>query len=382
MVDSKTFQSRICPYFNKCGGCTSMHIPYEEQLEEKRKILAIQLGVKEEFIEVFFDSPLGYRNRMDFVFHKKGLGFRKKNDWKTIVDIKNCDIANLRVNELLEEVRNFFFKQGEELDIFDIHEKIGTFKYCVIRTPENNSSISFVLNKESTKVLGAIEKIKLFSKKTTADNVLVTYVSPDRDVSINDDLVVIKGSSFLEQEYLGKKFKFSSQGFFQNNTVMANKMLEHVKKLISSYSKEKKIQLLDLYGGVGTFGIVNSDEFQKTTIVELAEDSIEAAKQNIKLNNIDNVEALVLDAKLLRKVKLEKPLFVITDPPRAGMDSKTIRQLNSLEPEVIIYISCNPNQLAKDIPKLIDYELKSAALFDLFPQTPHMEAVVELVKKK
>lgn len=374
-----------CPYFSKCGGCTSMHIPYEEQLIEKKKILARQLMVKEEFIKVFSDSFEGYRNRMDYVFHKSGLGFRKKNDWKTIVDINNCAIANSEINKLTKEIKDFFFKdkkEQEEFDSFDIHKKTGTFKYAVIRTPENNSSISFVLNKESSRVNEAIEKIKLFAKITTATNILVTYVHSNQDVSNSNDFIVIKGEEFLEQVYLGKKFKFSIQGFFQNNTVMAKKMLEQVKKIISSYDDKNKIQLLDLYGGVGTFGIVNSDEFQKTTIVELAEDSILAAKKNIKLNNLENVEAIVLDAKLLRKVKLDSPLFVITDPPRAGMDSKTIRQLNSLKPEVIIYISCNPNQLSKDIPKLFDYELKSASLFDLFPQTPHMEAVVELVKKK
>jgi 23S rRNA (uracil1939-C5)-methyltransferase len=106
------------------------------------------------------------------------------------------------------------------------------------------------------------------------------------------------------------------------------------------------------------------------------------AQRNLQQNNVINGRALLLDAQQLKKVPLAKPLFVITDPPRSGMDQKTILRLKELQPEAIIYISCNIQQLKRDIPKFSAYTIKSAALFDLFPQTPHSEAVVELVRKE
>ena len=139
--------------------------------------------------------------------------------------------------------------------------------------------------------------------------------------------------------------------------------------------------MLDLYGGVGTFGIANADLFHAVTIVESVPASIKMAEQNVLFNNTLNVKGVVLDAQYIKRLSFFGRLFVITDPPRSGMHPKTIAYLNEIKPEVIIYISCNVEQLSKDLMKFHDYEVKSAALFDLFPQTTHSEAVVELRKK-
>jgi len=159
-------------------------------------------------------------------------------------------------------------------------------------------------------------------------------------------------------------------------------MHKYVNELLKSYdAKDKFGHLLDLYGGVGTFGIINADLFKKVTIVEGFQGCIDAANANIELNDIDNAEALCMDAMQLKKVKLTSPLYVVTDPPRSGMHPKTIEELIRLKPERLIYISCNVKQLEKDLPKFLKhYTLKSAAMFDLFPQTNHMESVVELWK--
>jgi tRNA/tmRNA/rRNA uracil-C5-methylase (TrmA/RlmC/RlmD family) len=185
----------------------------------------------------------------------------------------------------------------------------------------------------------------------------------------------------LQEEYLGKKFLYSVQGFFQNNTNMAVKMQEYVHELLKKYPTQSSY-LLDLYAGVGTFGIINAELFKEVNIIESFAPCIETAKVNLENNNIKNAQAQVLDAKNLRRVKFKSPLYVITDPPRVGMDEKTIICLKELKPDVIIYISCNHQQLSKDVPKFKDYEVKSVAIFDLFPQTAHLETVVELVKKK
>lgn len=375
-----------CPYFalpntgyrDKCGGCVTQHIPYEVQLENKRNRLSHAAQFDD--IQVFSGEEFSYRNRMDMVFTDEGIGFRQKKSWRWRVDIKQCAISNDRLNELITEVRESF----SDADDFEPKEHTGTFRYAVIRTPQNDSSISFVLNKDSSKCRQAVERIQEFAKRTSANNILVTYMPAKTDMSYGEDFIVIKGSDMLTETLMDRTFRYSAQGFFQNNHKMAEKMHEYVHGLLASYSDAENAHLLDLYGGVGTFGIINADHFETVTTLEGFQGCTDAALKNIELNNTPNVEAICMDAMQLKNLRLpNKPLYVVTDPPRSGMHPKTIEQLIRLQPERIIYISCNVKQLEKDLPKFKKhYHLKSGALFDLFPQTNHMESVVELVKNK
>ena len=351
------------------------HISYEKQLEDKKNALA--KSVKFEDVKVFSDSEYGYRNRMDMIFNPRGIGFREKGNWKKVVDVDECVISNEKLNRYIKEVREHF----RDVEVFDLFRQTGVFRYAVIRTPRNRSSISFVLNSDSTKLGGAIDKIKEFAEKTDADNVVVTYAPKKSDVSISDDFFVVKGDEFLEDEFLGKRFRFHVQGFFQNNSVMADKMHKYVRELLKRYDT-KEHELLDLYGGVGTFGIINADLFKDVKTVESFQGCTDVANINIELNDARNVKAICLDAKNIKKLDFSEKLFVITDPPRSGMHPKTIEQLNALKPDVIVYVSCNIQQLAKDLPKLKEYYVKSAAVFDLFPQTIHSEGIVELIRKE
>ncbi|MEM4638073.1 MAG: 23S rRNA (uracil(1939)-C(5))-methyltransferase RlmD [Candidatus Woesearchaeota archaeon] len=363
----------LCPYFGKCGGCSSQNISYEQQLINKRKIVARNTGVDVTSVKVFSDKPFYYRNRMDFIFHSRGVGLRERGNWKNIVDIEKCMISNEKLNILLREVRDYF----RGVDAFDVKKKIGTYRYVVIRTPRNHSSLSFVLNEDSMKIGDAIEKIKEYSKISYADNIVVTYVPKDTDSSISENFFVVKGSDMLKEVLLGNTFEYSVQGFFQNNSALAEKMHEYVNQLIKGL-QTSSMNLLDLYAGVGTFGINNSYFFKKVFIVESDKHCINSAKANIEANNIRNAEAILLDASNLKKLKLENPLFVITDPPRSGMHPKTIEELKRIKPKNIIYISCNIEQLGRDLKKFSEYKLKSVAMFDLFPQTPHIETIIEL----
>jgi 23S rRNA (uracil-5-)-methyltransferase RumA len=362
----------LCKHFGKCGGCTLQHIEYAEQLKHKKMLLAKAIGYEE--INVFSGNPYEYRNRMDFVFYPQGLGLRARGNWKQIVPIDVCVISEKRVNALLAEV-NAFFKKA---DIFDIRKKTGTLRYAVIRTAKE-SAVSFVMNEDSSKLQESIEQVKAFAEHSIAENVLITYVPAKSDVSISSDYFAVKGSDVLTATYLGKTFQYAVQGFFQNNHVMAEKMQEYVHGLMKMYTTHDAF-LLDVYAGVGTFGIVNAGLFKQVTIVESVKECIDAANINLEKNAVKNAQAHVMDAKQIYKLNLKSPLYIITDPPRSGMDEKTIYALNQLQPEVIIYISCNIEQLAKELPKLKGYVIKSVALFDLFPQTPHSEAIVELVK--
>lgn len=363
-----------CPYFGVCGGCSTQHLPYEVQLENKRALVQQLLKITE--IPVFSDTPYGYRNRMDFVFHPQGLGFRKKGKWHSIVDVASCAISNERLQLLLQELRSFF---GEiEIDAFHPKKHTGTFRYAVVRTPGDDASISFILNKDSSRLASALETIHVFARTTSAKRVMVGYVSAQTDMSISEEIIVVKGDAYLTEIICGKQLQFHSQGFFQNNSAMAEKLVAYVRDKLTG----RKGTLLDLYGGVGTFGIACSEGFDEVVIVEEYAGSIECAERNVAENKIPG-RCMVLDAKKIHTIPLSKPLCAIVDPPRSGMHPKAIGGVLYHTPDRIVYVSCNPRQLARELPMFLKqgYEVESCALFDLFPQTNHMEVVVVLDRK-
>jgi 23S rRNA (uracil-5-)-methyltransferase RumA len=365
----------LCPYFKKCGGCAFQDIDYEAQLDNKRDKLAQALQFED--IPVYSGSDYHYRQRMDMVFHPGGLGFREKGSWRRIVDVEECVISNKELNSLIEEIREFF----RGVDAFDNRTHTGTYRFAVMRTPPADSAVSIVLNKDSDRLDEARTKVKEYAVRTSAKNVLMTYISHDSGASISDEYEVVKGSDMLEESYLGFIFKYHIQGFFQNNHEMAEVLHKYCNDLMKSYQR-KGAHLLDLYGGVGTFGIINAGLFKDVTILENYEPAIQACEGNIRENGLSNVKSILMDAKHLKILELPEPLYAILDPPRSGMNPRTLKRLNEIKPELIVFISCNVKLLRRELPYLSNYKIKSAALFDLFPQTPHQEAVIELLPKK
>jgi 23S rRNA (uracil-5-)-methyltransferase RumA len=363
----------LCPYFKKCGGCAFQDVEYKTQLENKKEKLSQALRFEE--IPIFSGRDYYYRQRMDMVFHTGGLGFREKGSWHRIVDVERCVISNEELNTLIGETRDFF----RGFDVFDFKTHVGTLRHAVMRTPPSDSAVSIVLNKDSDKLSKARERVKDYAEKTSARNVLLTYITHDSGASVSDEYEVVKGSDMLCETYLGKIFKYHVQGFFQNNHDMAEKLHEYCHDLLKSYPT-RGAHLLDLYGGVGTFGIINAGLFKDVTILENYEQAIQACEENIKENKLSNVKPILMDAKHLKILELPTPLYAILDPPRSGMNPRTLKRLNEIMPELIVFISCNVKLLRRELPYLSNYKIKSAALFDLFPQTPHQEAVIELVK--
>jgi len=366
-----------CPYFampgsektpdglkdgegRKCGGCATQHLAYEIQLKNKKDRLISELEGYAN-VQVFSDEPWFYRNRMDMTFTPFGIGFREKGKWWRTLPVKACVISNPKLNELITEINGFF---GPDFDAFNVKTHEGTYKYATLRTPQNDSCVSIVLNKDSARYDEAAKKVGEYAKVSTANSVLLTRMKAKSSQSFGDDYDVLKGSDMLEETLAGKRFRYSAQGFFQNNSVMANQMHEYVHGLLAAYERGEYAHLLDLYGGVGAFGIVNADLFHKVTTIEDYEGCTMAARQNVELNGLSHVEAICMDAKRLKQVRLpEKELYVVTDPPRSGMHEETIIQLRKLRPEKIIYISCNVEQLGRDLPKFSDYKITSAALW-------------------
>ncbi|MCB0397021.1 MAG: 23S rRNA (uracil(1939)-C(5))-methyltransferase RlmD [Flavobacteriales bacterium] len=364
-----------CDKFGVCGGCSLQDMSYQEQLEQKRDQISSYIGVSPENITIHHDEPYGYRNRMDFIFGDGKIGQRVKGKWWQTVTLDACPISNKRLNELMKEVNEWVAPRA---DAFEVKQKTGTFKNAVIRTPALASSVTFVINEESPGVVEAEQLVQEFADKTTADQVIIGYTPRESGVSVAEKIKVIKGEAFLKEEILGRPFEFHSQGFFQNNTVMAGQLVKYVRERLASRNGDV---LLDLYGGVGVFGICCSDLYKEVITAEAHSGSVESAGKNVQENGCTNVRCIEMDIKNIHLVQLpDRPTDVILDPPRSGMIPKAIRRLLQRQPDHIVYVSCNPKQFGMELSQFRDagYEVTSAAIFDLFPQTPHAELVTEL----
>jgi 23S rRNA (uracil1939-C5)-methyltransferase len=346
-----------CPYFSECGGCETQHINYELQLANKKRNLLQIFGDKD--ILVFSGSEYGYRNRMDFLM-QQGPSLRRKGRIDRIVPVRRCEICNEIVNRLLSEV----WKWYEEL-------KPQHTAYAVIRASEfyGSSTVSFSCTGDTD------AQISRFAAITSAANVVIAEV--EHNDSVSSECRAVKGDVVMHELLLGKEFSYNSQGFFQNNPAMAEKMISYVGSILEKYETSRRL-LLDLYGGVGTFGLSHASRFKDVIVLESVPESIRCAEANIRRQGIRNARAICLDALAVNRLKLTVP-FIITDPPRSGMAPKALERMIAQNAPVIIYVSCNPAQFGKEYRVLCKrYEMKSLALFDLFPQTNHMEIVIEL----
>ncbi len=348
----------------------------------KRSTIARLLRLPEDMIRVFVGEQFHYRNRMDFTFHPTGLGLRKPGKWDHVLDISSSELANSNVNRLLSEVRAFV-TDTLPFDTFDLRNKTGTFRYATIRAPSLSSSITFILSSESGDLAAAKERALQFSKISSADSVLVGFVSKLDDRSLSDQFEVIKGSVYLSEKINNHVFMFHSQAFFQNNSLMAEQMVSYVCSLFSQSSSRT---LLDLYGGVGLFGISCAPLFDRVVVVESHPLSLDCAKMNAKQSAFSSVETYACEIESLRAASfyssvVSQDLAMIVDPPRSGISRKALNNVLSLKPRTLVYISCNPLVFANELSSFSreGYLIKSCALFDMFPKTQHVEMIVELV---
>ncbi len=376
----------LCKYFGTCGGCSTQHVPYAVQLENKKQRIISALKKNNipvpAQIHIHSGEPYFYRNRMDFLFTAKGLGLRMKVNPGAILPVDECVIANKKVNELLAEVQRWFLEHTQQLDL-------KTLAFVIIRAAEHtaSSAIVFVLSESSTKHAAHTALIEQFAQHTTAENVILGFLSGSADNDVQD-CYAVKGSLVMKERLCDVPITFSSFSFFQNNTQMAEQMIRHCAAFFVTQNIDKAT-LLDLYGGAGTFGLSFAHQFARTIIMDTKGPNIMCAEQAGKAMNLRNLHIVRADAKTLARHArtlglhtLNQQLFVITDPPRIGMDQKAIKALLDLSPKAIIYISCNPMQMTKELKRFMkQYTLASLALFDLFPQTNHIEAIAVLQKK-
>ncbi len=361
---------RICPHFKSCGGCDLQDIPYSEQLLLKQKELSRVLG-RDVFVNPSPDVT-GYRSRMDFICSDAGLGLRAKGDSRKIVPVTNCNLMSEKANELFSKVNSLLRRSG--LSVYDLHSKKGFLRYVTIREARSTGQMMLIFTTgEPSSEDEASFRGLLDSLASSVDSIhWFVHTGVSDDAVVGEDCLVI-GNPEIVETLLGKDFLISPKTFFQSNLSVAEKMFSSIKKNISG-------SVLELYCGVGVIAISVADSASSVTAVEKNPDSIIAAKKNAKINDVE-IDFIASDSlDLVREVIKQGRTFdtIIVDPPRTGLGTDVIMGLRALNPEKVIYMSCNPKTLRNDLAMLSGYRVLSLEAYDMFPQTHHVECLAVL----
>lgn len=340
----------ICPYFYECGGCSLMHLTYEKGLEFKiEKVKSIFNKIANEDIKInkiYSYNQFNYRNKVTLKISKNKIGYYKEKT-NEIVQIDRCLIADEKINSVIDKLKKFINKYVD------------------------NDIANIMLRVVKGKTMLYLDNISNQYK----NNFIKDFKNLD-SIYINNNLVL--GSKTLEEEIDDFKFKISPKSFFQVNKEVAKAMYEKAVSYI-----DKSDVTLDLYSGTGTITALLSKKSKKVVGIEVNKSAVEDANNNIKYNNISNVEFIC--AKVEDKIDTLKKLNIdniVLDPPRSGSDKKTLKNILDINPNKIIYISCNPVTLARDYNILkYKYEIKEINLYDMFANTSHIETVMVLERK-
>lgn len=380
-----------CIDFDLCGGCTYQNIPYEYELEIKKNIV-LDLFDKEDIKDFKFldiepaPSFKNYRNKMEFSFgdNEKGgklaLGMHKRNSYYEVVTSKNCNIIDENYKKILITVLEFF--KSKDLKFYHKSTREGVLRHLIIRKGEFTKEIlinlvtTSNLNIDLNDLVDELLNLKLDAKIV---GILHTINDSIADIVKADKVNILFGKDFYREILLGLEFKVSAFSFFQTNSAGAQKLYSTVKEFLSD-SKDKII--FDLYCGTGTIAQIVSENAKKVIGIEIIEEAIESAKENAKLNNIENCEFISGDVLTTVSTLKDKPDIIILDPPRDGIHPKAIQKIIDFNAKKIIYISCKPTSLVRDLKIFLEnnYKIEKVKLHDMFPRTYHVETVVELKK--
>ena len=382
----------VCPHFGICGGCFYQTVSYENQLKIKEGMVRDLLKdyVNDDIWEEIKGSPKvhGYRNKMEFSFGDEvkdgplALGMHKKNTFHDIVNITDCQIVDNDYNLIVKCALNI--AQQMELPFYHKMRHEGYFRHLVVRRAESSGDVlvnivtTSQVEADLTKLRDALLELPLSGKII---GILHTTNDSLADVVQADKIDILYGQDYFYEEILGLKFKISPFSFFQTNTLGAEILYKTARDFVGE-TKDKVI--FDLYSGTGTIAQMLAPVAKKVVGVEIVEEAVEAAKVNAELNGLDNCEFIAGDVLKVVDELEDKPDFIVLDPPRDGIHPKAIQKIIDFGVEQMVYISCKPTSLARDLEvfEAAGYKVKRATAVDQFPNTVHIETVVLLSHKK
>lgn len=398
-----------CKLSGLCGGCFYTKESVEEELrlkeENVKRLLTEAYGEPFEF-EGILQSPLtkGYRNKMEYSFgddRKDGpltLGFHQRKSFFNVVNCTECSLVHEDFNRIVEETVDYF--RGLGLTYVNKKSHIGYLRYLIVRRAVNTGDILVDLvtsSQELKKKVPAGEEPVIYDEETVLcgfrdrilslseegklagqlKGILHTVNDTLSDAVRDDGTKVLYGEAFINEELLGLTFRISPFSFFQTNSKSAELLYEKAREYITSYIRPDAT-VYDLYTGTGTIAQMVAPKAKKVVGVEIVEEAVEAARENAGKNGLTNCEFIAGD--VLRELDhiSEKPDVIILDPPRDGVNPKALKKIIDYGVDTILYISCKPESLARDILpfKFSGYRLQKACAVNQFPRTKHVETVV------
>ncbi len=378
-----------CPHFGICGGCTYQTLSYENQkkVKEEQVRSLLETVVKDLPWEGIKESPIEfeYRNKMEFSFGdevKDGpltLGLHKKNSFYDIVQVTGCKIVRRAYNQIVELVVNFF--KEREIPYYKKKSHEGYLRHLVVRSSikTGNILINLVTSSQMEVDLAPlVEQLLKLSSSREFDGKIVgilhTVNDSMADIVQKDAMHILYGKDYFYEYLLDLKFKISPFSFFQTNTLGAEVLYETARDFIGDIDDNV---VFDLYSGTGTIGQMMAAVAKKVIGVEIVEEAVEAAKENAKMNGIDNCEFIAGDVLKVVDTLDVKPDAIVLDPPRDGIHPKAIGRIIDFDAKELVYISCKPTSLVRDLEILLaaGYEVKRACAVDMFPQNPNVETI-------
>lgn len=392
-------RAALCPHFEVCGGCVYQEFDYDTQLSLKSEMVK---NIVEEVIEGEYQfegilgSPFewGYRNKMEFSFGDEymggplALGLHKKGSFYDIVSLKECRIVNQDYNIILENTLKFFAEKN--IPYYHKMKHTGYLRHLLVRRSIKNGGILVGLvttsDFDADVCMGMTKTDMLESYKNMLLNlgldgeiIGILHIINDglSDTVASDYTNILYGRDYINESILGLDFKISTFSFFQTNSLGAEVLYEKARSYVGE-TNDKVI--FDLYSGTGTIAQMLAPVAKKVVGVEIIEEAVEAAKENAKLNNLNNCEFIAGDVlKVIDEID-EKPDLIVLDPPRDGINPKALNKIIDFGVDRMVYISCKPTSLARDLVVLQErgYKVEKVCAVDMFPQTVHVETVVLL----
>ena len=391
----------VCEHFGTCGGCKWQMLPYSQQLVFKQKQVVDNLTRigKIELPEITpilgSESTEFYRNKLEFTFSNKkwltseemnlgqeqnmnGVGFHIPGMFDKVLDIHKCWLQDDISNQLRNEIRDYAFKN--ELTFFDLRRQEGFLRTMMVRTSTTGELMLIMVFFHEDKAAREALLQHLADKFPQISSLLYIINSKANDTITDQEVFVFKGSDCIYEDMEGLKFKIGPKSFYQTNSKQAYELY----KITRAYAGLTGNEIVyDLYTGTGTIANFVAHQAKQVIGIEYVPEAIEDAKENSRLNKIDNTLFYAGDMKdiLNQEFILQhgKPDVIITDPPRAGMHNDVIDTILFAAPKRVVYVSCNPSTQARDL-SLLDkaYRVTKVQPVDMFPHTHHVENVVLL----
>ncbi len=381
-----TQEVKECPYSKKCGGCQYTHIPYKEQLKNKQKKVKKLLDKHCEVKNILgMDNPYYYRNKVHAVFTRTKKGQIISGTYEAgshrVVNIDSCFIENQVADAIIRDIRDLV--KSFKIQIYNEDTGYGLLRHVLIRTGHMTGQVMVVLVLASPIMPSKNNFVKALKKLHPEITTVVLNVN-DRHTNmvLGERDITLYGKGYIEDILCGIKYRISPQSFYQINPVQTERLYKKAISLAGLTGREK---VIDAYCGIGTIGMTAASNALEVIGVELNKNAVKDAMNNAKAAGIDNIRFVCQDAGeyMVKLASLgEKVDVVFMDPPRAGSDDKFLSSVVKLSPDRVVYVSCNPVTLERDISYMEEngYKAESAWPIDMFPHSEHTEVATLLVK--